>query len=131
MAIAIPKTWIAGTPRGYGGTLDWRREVGQCLGQVVNKLSPDQRLAIRLEFRINPDSSRYFGQNRPHGTDLDNLIKETIDGLLPHGGPVDDRMIYSIEAAKVHVARDDESGVFVELHVIDEATPVWNGFETG
>ena len=58
----------------------------------------------------------------PHGTDLDNMIKETIDAMLPHKGRIDDRLIYRIEASKAHVASGSDCGVFVEVETMGEGT---------
>ena len=118
MMIIRPRTWIPGTPRGYGGNYDWRRTVVAALGAHAFDLQPEQQLAVTFDFRINPRSPKYNGQNLPHGTDLDNLIKETIDAMLPHGGEIDDRVIYRIEATKAQVESDADTGVFVEARTI-------------
>jgi len=58
----------------------------------------------------------------PHGTDLDNLVKQTVDGLaetksksLPSGLGViaTDKVVYQITASKGLVSYDEEMGVWV------------------
>lgn len=118
----LPRTWISGTPRGYGGSRDWRNAVAVALGDWAHDIQPEDHLAVTFSFHINPNSPSYNGQNLPHGTDLDNLVKETLDAMLPHTGRIDDRLIYRIEASKQHVNGDDETGVFVAVAQI-EASP--------
>ena len=79
------------------------------------------KVAVKLRFLIFPDSPKYRGQMRPHGPDLDNLVKLTIDGLTPLRGRgtailADDRCVYRIEAEKELVGDDDETGVWLSLH---------------
>lgn len=87
-------------------------------------VSEGDRLSVALEFRIFPQSKAYRGMNLPHGTDLDNLVKQTIDALsqtrggrLPRGLGVipDDSAVYNIEASKQHVDSDSDSGVFMTI----------------
>jgi Holliday junction resolvase RusA-like endonuclease len=77
-------------------------------------------IAVDLTFCIWPDSPAYGGQNRPHGTDLDNMIKVTIDGLTPHEGRgvgiiQDDRCVYQIVARKEQVRADADAGAWIEV----------------
>ncbi len=81
------------------------------------------RYEVSLEFRVFPRSRKYRGQNLPHGTDLDNLIKNTIDCLtsVREGGLAilpDDNAVYRIDARKELVENDDAAGVWIEVRSI-------------
>ncbi len=88
MSTIVPRTWVRGTPRGWGD----KKLEREWLGEIAVVLEPYQgagrsvdpnvvRYELSLEFRVFPGSRRYGGQNLPHGTDLDNLIKNTVDCL--------------------------------------------------
>lgn len=131
MTTGIPRTWVPGTPRGFGDNkvaAIWLRELEATLGEYRDQGEHDDprntRYAVTLEFRIWPDSPKYRGQNRPHGTDVDNLVKQTLDGLthtrskdLPPGLNVitNDRAVYRLLATKDHVGQDQDMGVFVTV----------------
>jgi hypothetical protein len=124
--IVVPRTWVPGVPRGWGNrkTEDqWLDAIEATLSHHANAVAVDAaraQYAVTLEFRINPRSKEYNGQHAHDGTDLDNLIKMTIDGLcatkrrglniLPN-----DRLIYQISAEKTLVETDDEMGAFITL----------------
>ena len=77
-------------------------------------------VSVALTFRIWPDSPHYAGQNRPHGTDLDNMVKLTIDGLTPYRGRglgviKDDHCVFQLTARKEHVRSDADAGAWIEL----------------
>ena len=134
MERVIPRTWVPGTPRGYGDNkvaAVWLGELAEVLGAfrdaAENHDAERTRYAVTLEFRIFPESPAYHGQNRPHGTDLDNLVKQTLDGLshtrsktLPPGLNImtEDMAVYRITATKEHVQSDDETGVHVAVETL-------------
>jgi Holliday junction resolvase RusA-like endonuclease len=125
---------VKGTPRGFGNSkvaCEWLNELGQALGQYAGAGQGHDKETVRyevvLEFRIFPESPNYWRQNLPHGTDLDNLVKQTLDGLaetrstnLPRGLGVlaTDSAVYRIVASKEHVLSDDETGVWVTVNVM-------------
>lgn len=88
MVTVVPRTWVAGTPRGYGNdnvASEWLNEMAASLekyrGAGEEHDRQNTRYEVTLAFRIHPERRKYWGQNKPHGTDLDNLVKQTIDGL--------------------------------------------------
>ena len=125
----VPRTWVPGIPRGFGDRKkedEWCDAIGAALSTHAGAVAADaprQRYAITLDFHINPKSKAYNGQHAQDGTDLDNLIKMTIDGIcetrrrglkiLPN-----DRLIYKISAEKILVDTDDQMGAFVILETI-------------
>jgi hypothetical protein len=134
MDTIVPRTWIQGTPRGFGDNKIasvWLMEMEVALdgyrGRGVRDDPKTTRYEVILEFRIFPNSQKYRGQNLPHGTDLDNLVKQTIDGLaktnsrsLPPGLQIlqSDRAVYRIIATKEHVPSDDETGVWININAL-------------
>ena len=133
MTIIVPRTWIPGTPRGYGDSKvssEWLSEMAAVLEQYRGAgaaHSGTARYEVHLEFRINPGGRKYRGQARVHGPDLDNLTKQTIDGLshtraewMPPGLGIieNDSAVYSIVATKEHVAEDSEMGLWVTVKLI-------------
>ena len=134
MTPVIPRVWVPGTPRGYGNSkvaAEWLREMEQELSayrDAARQHDPEAtRYAVTLEFRVWPHSPKYGGKNLPHGSDVDNLAKQTIDGLshtgrgdLPPGlnAITDDKAVYRLAATKAHVASDAETGVFVTVEVL-------------
>jgi len=127
--VIVPKTWVPGIPRGFGDTKisgQWLDSIDAALSNYANTVtvdSPRARFHVTLEFRLNPKSKAYGGQHAQDGTDLDNLVKMTIDGLcatrtrglkiLPN-----DRLIYKISAEKELVETDEEMGAFVTLETL-------------
>jgi len=134
ISIVIPRTWVPGTPRGYGDSKTaaaWVRDIESALTRyrdAARGRDPDStRYAVTLEFRLRPGSPLFGSQNPGHGTDLDNLAKQTIDGLtrtrggdLPAGlnAITNDNAIYRLTLSKEHVASDEEMGVFVTVEVL-------------
>ncbi len=129
-------TWIQGTPRGYGNSKiagAWLEEIARAIesaGVLPACGGAGAMVAVSLDFKLNPRSKAYRGQNLPHGTDLDNLVKQTIDGLvstrggkLPSGCRLiaNDSSIYSIHATKTHVSSDAEMGATVSIEIIESA----------
>lgn len=126
----LTRTFIPGTPRGFGGPSagPWIDCVRTGLCKFV-PFDPGLRLAVQLEFCIWPGSPHYRGHGREHGTDLDNLIKQTIDALsvtksqlLPQGLRLipDDSAIYEIVASKRIVKSDAETGVWIQIWSLGE-----------
>ena len=127
MKVVVPRTWVSGTPRGYGN----RKTEDEWLAALTRDLSRYERSVekssdrgggyeIDLEFMIWPRSPKYWGQNLPHGTDLDNLIKTTIDGLASTRGRglgiiFDDSAIYRIKASKSLVMDERSTGVWITI----------------
>jgi Holliday junction resolvase RusA-like endonuclease len=123
-AILLPRTWIAGTPRGWGSRHiedEWLHAMHIALGsRWQGRPAAIVPVAVELTFCIWPDSPRYNGQNRPHGTDLDNMVKLTIDGLTPYRGRglkiiEDDRCVFQITARKELVRSDSAMGAWIEI----------------
>ena len=131
MQILNPK-WIPGTPRGYGDRKiedQWLASMRQALASVpVSALTGADRCEVILEFKVWPDNPAYRGNARPHGPDLDNLVKLTVDGLTPHcsrdgeyrgvGIIPDDPMVYRIVASKELVDSAEETGVLISVSVL-------------
>ena len=127
--VVVPRTWVKGTPRGYGDSKvasEWIAELRAGLAQFegvgTQHDSETVRYEVILEFRVYPGSAKYRGQNMPHGTDLDNLVKQTVDGLAstkskslsPGLGIIaEDKAVYRITASKDLVPDDEETGVWV------------------
>ena len=130
MSTIVPRTWVPGTPRGWGHKKlerEWLGEIALVLEPyrgVGKSVDPNVvRYEVSLEFRVFPRSHKYGGQNLPHGTDLDNLIKNTIDCLtsVREGALVilrDDNAVYRIDASKKLVENDDATGVWIEIRSI-------------
>ncbi len=131
--MVVPKTWVPGTPRGFGDS----KIAGVWLEQIETALSgfrgaaehhsSETRYGVTLEFHLNPTSGKYRGQSPMHGSDLDNLVKQTIDGLattrggaLPSGLRVmtGDNAVYKLTATKIHVTKDEDTGVFVTVEIL-------------
>ena len=127
MKIVVPRTWVSGTPRGYGDRKtedEWLAALARDLSvykrSVENSSDSGGGYDVDLEFMIWPRSPTYRGQNLPHGTDLDNLIKTTIDGLAStHGRGLgiifDDSAIYGIKASKFLVMDERSTGVWITI----------------
>ena len=130
MKSVVPKTWVPGTPRGYGSRKtedEWLAELSQGLsgfrGMADESSLPEIRYEVDLDFVIWPLSPKYGGQNLPHGTDLDNLVKMTIDGLaLTEGRGLgiiwDDSAIYRVNATKSHTEDEQSTGVWITIRGI-------------
>ena len=134
MGTVVPRTWVKGTPRGFGDSKVasvWLEELLAALGQYSGVGAGHNRERTRyeivLEFRMFPGSASYRGQNLPHGTDLDNLVKQTIDGLaetssagLPPGLGIlcTDSAVYRIVAGKEHVSSDGETGAWITVNAV-------------
>ena len=130
MSTIVPRTWVRGTPRGWGDKIlerEWLAEIALVLEPyrgVNRSVDPNVvRYEESLEFRVFPRSRKYRGKNLPHGTDLDNLIKNTIDCLtsVREGGLAilsDDNAVYRIVASKELVEDDDAAGVWIEIRSI-------------
>jgi hypothetical protein len=133
MEAVVPRTWVGGTPRGYANNevaSEWLNELPHALAQSAEAgktHGETARYEVVLEFRVFPRSPRYWGQNLPHGTDLDNLIKQTLDGLavtrsssLPPGLGIlsSDSAVYRLVATKEHVSSDDETGAWVTVSLM-------------
>lgn len=133
METIVPRTWVPGTPRGFGDNKVasvWLNELRKALRAYSDAAnahdSKETRYTVTLEFLIDPESPAYRRQNLPHGTDLDNMVKQTIDGLshtrakdLPPGLNIigEDQAVYRIVATKEHVSGKDETGVFVAVKI--------------
>lgn len=120
----LPRTRMPGTPRGYGDRSiedEWLGAMRAALG--VRDHPPAGRGAryeVSLEFRVWPDDPAYRGQMRPHGPDLDNTLKLTVDGLCEHDGRGvnllhSDAAVYRITAEKRLVAEPDEAGAWISV----------------
>lgn len=138
--IVMPRTFVQGTPRGYGGEtgIKWLGRVKKSLLEQLGPMEPvkqDVACIVELEFVLVPESKEYGGQNGQFGTDLDNLIKQTVDALSHnerakrHGLGVipDDRQIAQIVATKKAVKTDGQMGVWITiragengLHTVDD-----------
>lgn len=124
MTVLLLRTWVAGTPRGFGAKKSedvWIDEIRAALAHVRAPLCRKaDRCEVILDFLVNPQSKKYNGQNLPHGTDLDNMIKMTIDGLQTLRGRglgliEEDSSVYRIVAGKEHVADDRLMGCWIEI----------------
>ncbi|OHB74247.1 MAG: hypothetical protein A2Z34_00655 [Planctomycetes bacterium RBG_16_59_8] len=139
MENVVPRTWVPGTPRGYGSEKvanEWLKQIEDKLGGYRGRgksHSDTDRYEVDLAFLINPNSAKYCGKNLPHGTDLDNLVKQTVDGLaatksrsLPSGLGIlhDDSAVYQIVATKEHVKRDEDAGVWVTVRLLRSSQSV-------
>lgn len=123
--IVFPGVWIPGTPRGYGN----RKIEDQWLGSMRVALGSPSRLALaryglKMRFTVWPESPAYRGHAKPHGPDLDNMIKVAVDGLTPHRGRgvgliEDDPLVYAIEASKEIVTSDRETGLVLTVYALD------------
>jgi Holliday junction resolvase RusA-like endonuclease len=130
MPVVVPRTWIPGIPRGWGNKKsetawleDLRRTLKPYCDIGLSQASVDTRYRIALEFFIWPESPKYQRKNLPHGTDLDNLVKNTLDCLTPHrqGGLAilhEDRALYELNAVKRIVSSDAEMGVWLAVESI-------------
>lgn len=107
----------------------WLAAMRQALkSPYLRPLSGEARCEIVLEFRIWPDDPAYGGQARPHGPDLDNLVKLTIDGLTPHrsrdgeyrgvGIIPDDSSVYRISASKQLAHSATETGAWITVSTL-------------
>jgi len=104
----------------------WLEAMKRALVSVrVPSLTGAEQCEVTLAFKMWPDDPAYGGMARPHGPDLDNMVKLTIDGLTPHrsrdgiyrgvGVIPGDPMIYRIVASKELVHSADETGVLVSI----------------
>ena len=132
MIVLLKRTWVPGTPRGFGDKKtenEWLQAMVSVLGSKGQGLI-DGRYEIELEFLLDIESPNYRDQNRPHGTDLDNLVKLTIDGLTPLRGRgtgmiKDDKSVFRIVASKElvdrkdpTVGREDLTGAWITIRLL-------------
>ena len=139
MIIVVPRTWIRGVPRGYGNNkvaAEWLRAIENSLAAYREASALHDSLRTKyevvLEFHLDPTSladGRPPSDFRAHGTDLDNRVKQTLDGLsqtrsdtLPPGLRIvtDDKAIHRIIANKVIVDGEGGMGAWVEVRLLDE-----------
>ena len=115
----VPRTWVSGTPRVWGDAKlasEWINDIRKALNRYSgvgrNHVLSQVRYEVVLEFHINPDSPKYGGRMRPHGPDLGNFVKQTIDALAQTKSEnmaegliilADDCAVYRIAATKEHV----------------------------
>jgi len=139
MPTLVPRTWIAGVPRGYGNNrvaAEWLQAIEHALSAYRNAsvAHPEHaRYNVAFEFHIDPTSARYGAKPKPfriHGPDVDNLVKQTLDGLaqtrskgLPPGLRIvtDDKAVHRVIASKVIVSGDDRMGAWVKIRFVDGA----------
>lgn len=114
---------------GYGDRKieeQWLASMKRALASVrAPSLTGAERSEVTLEFKVWPDNPAYRGNARPHGPDLDNLVKLTIDGLTPHrsrdgeyrgvGVIPNDPTIHCIAASKELVHNADKTGVLMSI----------------
>jgi len=132
----VPRTWVPGVPRGYGDSKvasEWLRDLERSLS-IYRHASDSHdplrtRYEVTFEFCVDPASRKYSPSKadfKAHGSDLDNLVMQTLNGLsstrstrLPPGLRIltDDKAVYRLTATKVHVRGDDEMGVWVEIRI--------------
>lgn len=135
MKTIVPRKWVNGIPRGFGNdnAAAWLRSIEHSLAEYRGlSLGHDRlvtRYAVTLEFFVNPKSPAYAPATeefKAHGTDLDNLVKQTLDGLsqtkskkLPPGLRIvtDDKAVYRLAATKEHVSEDEKMGVWVTVEM--------------
>ena len=134
IATIVARKWVPGIPRGYGDpkvASEWLKQIADALGAYRGAgKKPDLKKAryeVTLEFRVFPQRGMYRGQNPIHGTDLDNLVKQTLDGLsqtrskdLPEGLGIltSDNAVYRLLATKELVACDAEMGMWVTIETL-------------
>ncbi len=126
MKLIVPYTWISGVPRGYGDnrtTGQWRDEIANSLEDYIGRTNgqnvEETGYEITLAFYIFPGSEKYGRQNLPHGPDLDNLVKNTVDilHLENHNLRIilDDKFIFRIDASKILVDDDIKMGLWIQI----------------
>lgn len=120
--VVVPRTWVSGNPRGYGNmktTLTWVACLSKTLGTV--KAPPGGfHYSIQLDFKVCAAVGCYGSQYRVTGPDLDNLVKQTIDGLATtnnYGLKIisSDALIFQIVASKTLVEDESSAGVFISI----------------
>jgi Holliday junction resolvase RusA-like endonuclease len=90
----------------------WSRAV---VAQTSNLIKVRHPCLVRVTFRLPPNK---FPTDHPYGPDLDNLLKRFFDALIEtvfSDAPGHDGVAVSIEATKVKVPSESESGADLEI----------------
>ena len=139
MSIASIKTLIAtersicnivgqviGTPRTYGDRKSediWRTCVcnGQWKGVDANPEPIDSAAFMTFSFRVNPQSSAYYGRVSPNGPDIDTMVIGAMGGITAGNDRPSLRLLtrasicWGYAATKEIVENDCETGVDITI----------------